>query len=239
MDMPEHSAILGAPEHHSRAGAWHSWFVGTKQVLGTDNTAASTMHAQHTAPRYTASQQPCATNDCPRYLSAVRHLTAPALRRTARNRASLSRTALHCTKPTVLRHAGKSGEVVVDEYCRTAVPSILAVGDVINRIQLTPVALMEGMAIAKTLFLDTPTKPDYWAVASAVFSNPFIASVVRLRAVLEGVGMMFDFRSWPKLRKLPKTETVVTVRHGNGCPAGLPCCRCWEALLTPFCFHRS
>jgi pyruvate/2-oxoglutarate dehydrogenase complex dihydrolipoamide dehydrogenase (E3) component len=74
--------------------------------------------------------------------------------------------------------------VVVDEYCRTAVPSILAVGDVINRIQLTPVALMEGMAIAKTLFLDTPTKPDYWAVASAVFSHPFIASVVRPAARL-------------------------------------------------------
>lgn len=40
-------------------------------------------------------------------------------------------------------------------------PSIWAVGDVTNRINLTPVALMEGMALAKTLFQDEPTKPDY------------------------------------------------------------------------------
>jgi hypothetical protein len=45
--------------------------------------------------------------------------------------------------------------------------------------QLTPVALMEGMALAKTIVLNEPTKPDYWAVPSAVFSNPEIATVVR------------------------------------------------------------
>lgn len=37
---------------------------------------------------------------------------------------------------------------------------------------------MEGMAVAKSVVLDQPTKPDYWAVASAVFSNPEIATVV-------------------------------------------------------------
>ncbi|GLI70632.1 hypothetical protein VaNZ11_015567 [Volvox africanus] len=72
---------------------------------------------------------------------------------------------------------GPKGQVVVDEFCRSNVPSIWAVGDVIDRIQLTPVALMEGMAVAKTVALDTPTKPDYWAVPSAVFSNPEIATV--------------------------------------------------------------
>lgn len=49
----------------------------------------------------------------------------------------------------------------VDEYSRTSVPSIWAVGDVTDRINLTPVALMEGGALAKTLFLNEPTKPDY------------------------------------------------------------------------------
>ena len=49
----------------------------------------------------------------------------------------------------------------VDDYLRTAVPSISALGDVINRIALTPVALMEGMAFAKTNFNDQPTIADY------------------------------------------------------------------------------
>lgn len=49
----------------------------------------------------------------------------------------------------------------VDEYSRTSVPSIWAVGDVTDRINLTPVALMEGGALAKTIFAGEPTKPDY------------------------------------------------------------------------------
>lgn len=49
----------------------------------------------------------------------------------------------------------------VDEYSRTAVPSIWAVGDVTDRLNLTPVALMEGGALAKTLFQNELTKPDY------------------------------------------------------------------------------
>ena len=49
----------------------------------------------------------------------------------------------------------------VDEYLRTAVPSISALGDVIDRIALTPVALMEGMAFAKTNFNGQPTVADY------------------------------------------------------------------------------
>ncbi|KAJ0051828.1 hypothetical protein Pint_03196 [Pistacia integerrima] len=72
----------------------------------------------------------------------------------------------------------KNGAIQVDEYSCTSVPSIWAVGDVTDRINLTPVALMEGGALAKTLFQDEPTKPDYSrAVPSAVFCQPPIGQV--------------------------------------------------------------
>ncbi|EFJ53152.1 hypothetical protein VOLCADRAFT_78818 [Volvox carteri f. nagariensis] len=70
-----------------------------------------------------------------------------------------------------------SGAVQVDEYSRTSVPGIWAVGDVTNRINLTPVALMEGMAFAKSAFGGELTKPDYRNVASAVFCQPPLATV--------------------------------------------------------------
>ncbi|PAN47306.1 hypothetical protein PAHAL_9G251000 [Panicum hallii] len=69
------------------------------------------------------------------------------------------------------------GAVVVDEYSRTSVDSIWAVGDVTNRLNLTPVALMEAGAIARTIFGNEPTKPDYSAVPSSVFSQPPIGQV--------------------------------------------------------------
>ncbi|CAN6829532.1 unnamed protein product [Brassica oleracea] len=71
----------------------------------------------------------------------------------------------------------KNGAIEVDEYSRTSVPSIWAVGDVTDRINLTPVALMEGGALAKTLFQNEPTKPDHRAVPCAVFSQPPIGTV--------------------------------------------------------------
>lgn len=71
----------------------------------------------------------------------------------------------------------ENGAIRVDEYFRTSVPSIHAIGDVIDRIQLTPVALAEGGALARTLFQDTPTTVDYENVPSAVFSNPNVGSV--------------------------------------------------------------
>ncbi|KAL4558716.1 hypothetical protein LXL04_036917 [Taraxacum kok-saghyz] len=71
----------------------------------------------------------------------------------------------------------KNGAILVDEYSRTSVPSIWAVGDVTDRINLTPVALMEGGALAKTIFANEPTKPDFTAVPSAVFSQPPIGQV--------------------------------------------------------------
>ena len=69
------------------------------------------------------------------------------------------------------------GAVVVDAYSRSSVESIWAVGDVTDRINLTPVALAEGMALAKTLFGGEPTRPDHEDVASAVFSQPAIGTV--------------------------------------------------------------
>ncbi|OVA05338.1 Pyridine nucleotide-disulfide oxidoreductase [Macleaya cordata] len=71
----------------------------------------------------------------------------------------------------------KNGAIEVDEYSRTSVPSIWAVGDATDRINLTPVALMEGGAFAKSVFGNELTKPDYRAVPSAVFSQPPIGQV--------------------------------------------------------------
>ena len=69
------------------------------------------------------------------------------------------------------------GEVVVDRFSTSTVPSIHAVGDVTNRINLTPVAVREGHALADTLFGGKPTAVDHTNVASAVFTTPEIGSV--------------------------------------------------------------
>jgi glutathione reductase (NADPH) len=71
----------------------------------------------------------------------------------------------------------RTGAIQVDALSRTSVPSIWAIGDVTNRIDLTPVALMEGMAFAKTCFGGVDTAPDYQFVPSAVFCQPPLASV--------------------------------------------------------------
>lgn len=69
------------------------------------------------------------------------------------------------------------GAVLVDDYFQTSVPSIRALGDVIDRVALTPVALEEGMAVVKTLFEDQPTSVDYSNIATGVFSQPPLATV--------------------------------------------------------------
>lgn len=69
------------------------------------------------------------------------------------------------------------GAIKVNELSQTGVPGIWAIGDVTNRVNLTPVALMEGMAFAKTCFGGVPTQPDYQNIASAVFCQPPLASV--------------------------------------------------------------
>ena len=71
----------------------------------------------------------------------------------------------------------KDGAVVVDEWQRSSVPNIYAIGDVTDRINLTPVAIAEGRAIAESLFNNNPTKMDHENVPSAVFSQPPIGAV--------------------------------------------------------------
>ena len=69
------------------------------------------------------------------------------------------------------------GAVMVNQYSASSVPSIHAVGDVTNRINLTPVATAEAMWLARTLFRDDPTAVDHDNVPTAVFANPNIATV--------------------------------------------------------------
>ena len=69
------------------------------------------------------------------------------------------------------------GAVHVDEDNRSTCDSIFAVGDVTNRVQLTPVAIREGQAFADTFYGDKPTLVDYSCIPSAVFSHPPIAQV--------------------------------------------------------------
>ena len=72
---------------------------------------------------------------------------------------------------------GENGQIKVDENSRTSVPSIFAVGDVTDRIQLTPVAIREGHAFADTQFGNEPWTVNYDCVPHAVFSHPPIAGV--------------------------------------------------------------
>ena len=72
---------------------------------------------------------------------------------------------------------GEKGQIKVDADNRTSSPSIFAVGDVTDRIQLTPVAIREGQAFADTFFGNKPHQVDYNCVPSAVFSHPPLAGV--------------------------------------------------------------
>ncbi len=67
---------------------------------------------------------------------------------------------------------GRKGEIIVDEWSQTAIPSIFAVGDVTDRVNLTPVAIREGHAFADTIFGNAPRKVDHSQIASAVYTRP-------------------------------------------------------------------
>jgi glutathione reductase (NADPH) len=71
----------------------------------------------------------------------------------------------------------REGAVVVDAFSKSSVASVHAIGDVTNRMNLTPVATAEGMGLAKTLFRNEPTRVDHANVATAVFSDPNVATV--------------------------------------------------------------
>ncbi len=71
----------------------------------------------------------------------------------------------------------EKGAIVVDGYSQSAAPSVYAIGDVTDRVNLTPVATAEGMAVANTLFNNRPTALDYENIPTAIFANPNVATV--------------------------------------------------------------
>ena len=99
----------------------------------------------------------------------------------------------------------ENGSIKVDEWNRTTVPNIYAVGDVTDRIQLTPVAIQEGTAVSETLFNNNPIQVDYGDVPTAVFSNPPIGTVglteVEAREKFDRVDI-YDSRFKPLLHTL-------------------------------------
>ncbi|MDK3071873.1 FAD-dependent oxidoreductase [Sedimentitalea sp. JM2-8] len=72
---------------------------------------------------------------------------------------------------------GRRGEIEVDDYSQTAIPSIYAIGDVTNRVNLTPVAIREGMAFVETVFKGNPTPVDHDLIPSAIFTQPEMGTV--------------------------------------------------------------
>ncbi len=72
---------------------------------------------------------------------------------------------------------GRKGEIIVDEYSQTGVPSIYAIGDVTDRVNLTPVAIREGMAFVETVFKGNPTPVDHELIPTAIFTQPEFGTV--------------------------------------------------------------
>ncbi len=107
------------------------------------------------------------------------HLTSGETLRAGQAMLALGRTPN--TEGLGLEAAGvavdKLGAIEVDDYMRASVPHIFAVGDVTNRVQLTPVAIHEAMCVIETAFRDNPSKPDHELIATAVFSQPEIGTV--------------------------------------------------------------
>ena len=72
---------------------------------------------------------------------------------------------------------GRGSEIVVDEFSQSKVPSIYAIGDVTDRVQLTPVAIREAMAFIETVFKGNPTPVDHELIPSAIFTQPEMGTV--------------------------------------------------------------
>jgi glutathione reductase (NADPH) len=109
----------------------------------------------------------------------------------------------------------KNGGIAVDDYSRTSAPNIYAVGDVTNRINLTPVAIREGHAFADTVFGKTPTKADHTNVPTAVFSEPEVGVVgmteAQARARLAKVDI-YQARFRPMKATLSGRDTTVLIK---------------------------
>jgi len=83
---------------------------------------------------------------------------------------------------------GHKGEIVVDEWSQTPVPSVFAVGDVTGRINLTPVAIREGHAFADTIFGARPREADHHLVPSAVYTQPELGTIGLTEAAARAKG---------------------------------------------------
>ncbi len=84
------------------------------------------------------------------------------------------------------------GAIPVDEYSQTSVPHIYAIGDVTNRMNLTPVAIREAIAFVETVYKDNPTAYDYESVPTAVFSQPQIGTVGISEDDAKAQGVAYD-----------------------------------------------
>lgn len=101
----------------------------------------------------------------------------------------------------------KDGAIVVDRFSRTSVASIHAIGDVTNRLNLTPVATAEAMWLARTLFRDEPTPVDHENVPTAVFTDPNLATVgLSEERARERYGELDLYKSSFRALKLTLTE---------------------------------
>ncbi len=72
---------------------------------------------------------------------------------------------------------GSRGEIIVDENNKSSIPGVFAIGDVTDRVNLTPVAIAEGRAVAENLFNKNSLKVDYNEIATAVFTSPPIGTI--------------------------------------------------------------
>jgi glutathione reductase (NADPH) len=99
------------------------------------------------------------------------------------------------------------GAIAVDKYSASSVPSIHAIGDVTNRVNLTPVATAEGMRLAKTLFRNEPTAVDHGNIPTAVFAHPNLATVgLSEQAARERYGAVDIYKTSFRALKLTVTD---------------------------------
>jgi glutathione reductase (NADPH) len=87
---------------------------------------------------------------------------------------------------------GARGEIPVDGWSRTNVPSVYAVGDVTDRVNLTPVAIREGHAFADTVFGGRPVQVDHTLIPTAVFATPEVGTVGQTEAEVAATGRAYD-----------------------------------------------
>ena len=85
----------------------------------------------------------------------------------------------------------EKGAVLVDEYQRTNISNVYAIGDVTDRLNLTPVAIRDGIAFVNTVFKNKPTVPDHHLVPKAVFTKPEVGTVGLSEIEVEKKGIIF------------------------------------------------